>query len=102
MISGLICSGKQQSQQLFYFPAEDEHVCIRKKKVSQKVAQATILMRAFCNPHSDFHMEKTDPPPPPPLLTQKKQNFAKMKKNPGDINILHKCTKNHDHILYCS
>ena len=25
-----------------------------------------------------------------------------MKKTPGDIIILHKCTKNHDHILYCS
>ena len=26
----------------------------------------------------------------------------KMKKTPGDIIILHKCTKNHDHRLYCS
>ena len=25
-----------------------------------------------------------------------------MKKKPGDIIILHKCTTNHDHILYCS
>ena len=25
-----------------------------------------------------------------------------MKTNPGDIVILHKCTKNHDHMLYCS
>ena len=25
-----------------------------------------------------------------------------MKKTPGDIIILHKCTKNHDHMLYCS
>ena len=24
-----------------------------------------------------------------------------MKKTPGDIIILHKCTKNHDHMLYC-
>ena len=29
----------------------------------------------------------------------KNQNFEKM---PGDIIILHKCTKNHDHMLYCS
>ena len=26
----------------------------------------------------------------------------KIKKMPGDIIILHKCTKNHDHMLYCS
>ena len=31
----------------------------------------------------------------------KNQNFKKMKKMPGDI-ILHKCTKNHDHMLFCS
>ena len=28
-------------------------------------------------------------------------NFEK-KKTPGDIIILHKCTKNRDHMLYCS
>ena len=33
----------------------------------------------------------------------KNQNFEKLKKKiPGDIIILHKCTKNHDHMLYCS
>ena len=32
----------------------------------------------------------------------KNQNFEKLKKAPGDIIILHKCTKNHDHMLYCS
>ena len=31
----------------------------------------------------------------------KNQNFKKMKKVLGDIIILHKCTKNHDHIPYC-
>ena len=31
----------------------------------------------------------------------KNQNFEKLKKIPGDIMILHKCTKNHDHMLYC-
>ena len=36
----------------------------------------------------------------PPNL--KNQNFEKLKKVPGDIIILHKCTKNHDHKLYCS
>ena len=30
------------------------------------------------------------------------QHFEKMKKMPGDIIILHKSTKNHDHILCCS
>ena len=37
-----------------------------------------------------------------PLTAQKNQDFTKMKKNPGDIIILHKWTKNHDHMLYCS
>ena len=32
----------------------------------------------------------------------KNQNFEKIKKNPGDITILHKCTKNQDHMPYCS
>ena len=32
----------------------------------------------------------------------KNENFKKMKKNPEDIIILHRCTKNHDHMLYCS
>ena len=33
---------------------------------------------------------------------RKNQNFKKLKKMPGHIIILHKCTKNHDRILYCS
>ena len=36
-----------------------------------------------------------------PLTTQN-QNFEKWKKTPGDIIILPKCTKYHDHVLYCS
>ena len=32
----------------------------------------------------------------------KNQNFKTMKKMPGDIILLHKCTKNHDHMLYYS
>ena len=32
----------------------------------------------------------------------KNQNFEKMKKTLGDIIILHKCTKNHNHMLYYS
>ena len=37
-----------------------------------------------------------------PLNNPKNQSFEKLKKIPGDIIILHKCTKNHDHMLYCS
>ena len=37
-----------------------------------------------------------------PPKNPKNQNFEKMKKMPGDIIILHKCTKNHDHMLQCS
>ena len=32
----------------------------------------------------------------------KNQNFEKMKKNPGDIIILHMCTTNYNHIMYYS
>ena len=35
-----------------------------------------------------------------PTSNPKNENFEKMKKKPGDIIILHKCTKNHDHMLY--
>ena len=34
-----------------------------------------------------------------PLENPNNQNFEKMKKAPGDIIILHKCTTNHDHTL---
>ena len=34
-------------------------------------------------------------------VTTKKLKFWKSDKTPGDI-IIHKCTKNHDHMLYCS
>ena len=37
-----------------------------------------------------------------PTNNPKNQNFKKTKKAHGDIIILHKCTKNHDHMLYCS
>ena len=32
----------------------------------------------------------------------KNQNFEKMKKTPGDIIILHMCTKNYDQMMYSS
>ena len=37
-----------------------------------------------------------------PANNLKNQNFEKLRKAPWDIIILHKCTKNHDHMLYCS
>ena len=37
-----------------------------------------------------------------PPNNPKNQNFEKLKKTPGDIIILHKCNKNHDHMLHCS
>ena len=41
--------------------------------------------------------------PPFPLPNSLKNgNFKTMEKTPGDIIILHKCIKNHDHRLYCS
>ena len=36
-----------------------------------------------------------------PPNSPKNENIKKMK-TPGDIIILHKCTKTHDHMLYCS
>ena len=43
------------------------------------------------------------PPHPLPLLNSpKNQNLKNENETPGDIFILHKCTKNHDHILHCS
>ena len=35
-----------------------------------------------------------------PINNLKNQNFEKMKKTSGDIIVLHKCTKNYDHMLY--
>ena len=35
-----------------------------------------------------------------PTNNPRNQNFEKMKRKPGDTIILHKCTKNHDHLLY--
>ena len=37
-----------------------------------------------------------------PLIIWKIKILKKWKKTLGDIIILHKCTKNHDHMLYCS
>ena len=37
-----------------------------------------------------------------PSNNPENQNFEKMKKAPGDVIILHMCTKNHDHMTYVS
>ena len=37
-----------------------------------------------------------------PLKNLKNQNFKKMKKMPGDNIFLQKCTKNHNHMVWCS
>ena len=37
-----------------------------------------------------------------PPNNPKNQNFEKMKKTPGDIIILHKCTINDNHMMYGS
>ena len=37
-----------------------------------------------------------------PPYSLKNEKFKKMKKMPWYIIILHNCTKNHDHMLYCS
>ena len=43
------------------------------------------------------------PPPPQPHPRQpKKSKFSKIEKIPGDITILHMCTKNDNHMMYGS
>ena len=37
-----------------------------------------------------------------PSNNPKNQNFEKMKKTPGVINVLHMCTKNYDRMMYYS
>ena len=37
-----------------------------------------------------------------PPNSPKNENFKKMKKKPGDVIILHNCTKNDDHMVYYS
>ena len=44
----------------------------------------------------------TWPLPPTPCGPKNKNLKKNRKKTPGDFTILHKCTKNDDHRLYCS
>ena len=37
-----------------------------------------------------------------PINNPKNQNFENMKKKPGDMIILHMCTKIYDHMMYSS
>ena len=50
--------------------------------------------RIFCRFRPFFALFLPDNP--------KYQNFEKMEKRPGDIIILHNCTKNHDDMVHCS
>ena len=62
------------------------------------------MVRDRCNCYFWFHAIFC---PFYPHNSPKNENFKKMKKTrwkkktPGEIIILHKCTKNHDHMLYC-
>ena len=55
------------------------------------------MARDGCNCYFLFWARVFPFTPPPTLL----RTVPKMKKMPGDIITLHKCTKNHDHMLYC-
>ena len=37
-----------------------------------------------------------------PTNSPENQNFEKMKKESGDVTILHTCTTNHNHLMYAS
>ena len=50
-----------------------------------------------CNFHFSFSAIFCPFTPP---KSPKNQNLKKGKKNPGDIIILHMCTKNYDHMMY--
>ena len=52
-----------------------------------------VLFFAFLPKISKYQNIKNSP---------KYQNFEKMKKTPGDIIILHMCTKNYDQMIYGS
>ena len=56
------------------------------------------LVRDGCNFYFSFRALFC---PFTPHNSPKNENFKKMKKRPGDIIILHNCTKNYDYTLYC-
>ena len=59
------------------------------------------MVRDRCNCYFSFWTIFTLNPLPP-TTTPASQNFEKMKKTPGDIIILHTCTKNYDQMVYSS
>ena len=50
--------------------------------------------RVFCNFGPFFTLI--------PASNPENQNFVKMKKAPGNVILLHMCTKTHNHIMYAS
>ena len=50
---------ENSNQNNFFFPAEKESVCIRKRSVSVN-STGHDLHTSFCNTHGDFHTGKTD------------------------------------------
>ena len=56
----------------------------------------SVTDRFFSHFRPFFALLPPPPSPPPP------NNPEKMKKTPGDIIILHMCTKNYDQMMYSS
>ena len=55
-----------------------------------------------CNRQNFLSLWTSFCPLPPPPKNPENQNFEKIKKTPGDIIILHKCTINDNHMMYGS
>ena len=72
------------------------YTCLSKMKIIWYMIPEILSMpdRIFCHfePFLLFY----------PTNNPKNQNFEKLKKMPWDIITLHKCAKNHNHMLYCS
>ena len=60
-------------------------------EIEKNHSPANCISRATHMPWMEIHLNNPN-----------NQIFERMKKTPGDIIILHKCIKNHDHMLYCS
>ena len=70
------------------------HMCI--KNYDQMMYSSWDMAHDRCNCYFSFWAIFCLLTPP------KNQNFGKMKRIPGDIIILHKCTRNYDQIMYGS
>ena len=55
-----------------------------------------------CNCYFSFWVIFSPFTPPPPALIAQTMKLSQKWKTPGGIITSHKCTKNHDHMLYCS